>query len=92
MASYNLREPMTKSKSQPKAASRSTSRTNRKSASRMPTQSGSKPAARSSTKHARIIDMLQAPNGATLLPSWLQRNGSRTWWGLSPASFGRSSV
>jgi hypothetical protein len=56
---------MTKPKSHPKAASRSAARTNRKSASRKrPQPASSKPAAR--TKHARIVDMLRAPAGATI--------------------------
>lgn len=58
---------MTKPKSRLKASSRSTARTNRKSAPRKRPQAGSlKPAARSGTKHARIIDMLRAPAGATI--------------------------
>ena len=58
---------MTKPKSRPKAASRSTARKNRKSASRKrPQPASSKPAARSGTKHARIIAMLRAPAGATI--------------------------
>ena len=58
---------MTKPKSRLKAASRSTARTNRKSGSRKrPQLASSKPAARSSTKHARIVDMLRAPAGATI--------------------------
>jgi hypothetical protein len=59
---------MTKPKSQPKASSRSTARTNRKSASRKrPQPASSKRAVRSSTKHARIVDMLRTPGGATIV-------------------------
>jgi hypothetical protein len=57
---------MTKAKSRSKATSRSTARSNRKSASRKRSQPVSKPTARSSTKHARIIEMLRAPAGATI--------------------------
>ena len=58
---------MTKAKSRSKTASRSTAQTNRKSALRKRPQPASpKPAARSSTKHARIVDMLQAPSGVTI--------------------------
>jgi len=58
---------MTKPKSRSKAASRSTTRTARKAVSRKrPQPVPSKVAARSSTKHARIVDMLRSPAGATI--------------------------
>jgi hypothetical protein len=58
---------MTKPKSKPKAAARSTARKTGKPASRKrPAPASSKPAARSNTKHARIIAMLKTPAGATI--------------------------
>jgi hypothetical protein len=55
---------MTKSKSKPKAAARSTSRSASKPGSRTP--SSSKTTMRPDTKHARIIAMLRAPAGTTI--------------------------
>jgi hypothetical protein len=58
---------MTKPKSKPKAASRSTARKITKPAPRKrPAPASSKPAARTDTKHARIIAMLRTPAGATI--------------------------
>ena len=58
---------MTKGKSKPKAASRSTARPTHKSVSRKRSRPvSSKPAPRSSTKHARIVEMLRTPAGATI--------------------------
>ena len=58
---------MTKPKSKPKAATRSTARKTAKPASRKrPAPASSKPAARPDTKHARIIAMLRTPAGATI--------------------------
>jgi len=57
---------MTKPKSKPKAASRSTARKAAKPVSRKgPVPASSKPAAPDS-KHARIIAMLRTPAGATI--------------------------
>ena len=58
---------MTKPKSKPKAATRSTARKIRKAAS--PARSApasSKSASRPNTKHSRIVAMLRAPAGATI--------------------------
>jgi Protein of unknown function (DUF3489) len=58
---------MTKPKSRPKAATRSTVRKPAKAASRKRSVSASsKPATGSQTKQARAIAMLQAPAGATI--------------------------
>jgi hypothetical protein len=58
---------MTKPKSMPKVASRSTARKTGKSpSSKRPAPASSKRAARLSTKHDRIIAMLRTPAGATL--------------------------
>jgi hypothetical protein len=58
---------MTKSKSRPKAATRSIPRKTAKSAPRKrPTAASSKSKAGSYTKHARIIAMLRTPAGATI--------------------------
>jgi hypothetical protein len=58
---------MTKPKSKPKAASRSTVRKVVKPASRKRSAHASlRPAARPDTKHARIIAMLRKPAGATI--------------------------
>jgi Protein of unknown function (DUF3489) len=58
---------MIKSKSRPKAATRSIARRAAKSPSRKrPTSASSKKQAGSETKHARIIAMLRAPAGATI--------------------------
>jgi hypothetical protein len=58
---------MTKPKSKPKAATRSTVRNAAKPASRKrPAPASSKPAAGPDTKHARIIAMLRMPAGATI--------------------------
>jgi hypothetical protein len=60
---------MTKSKSKPKAAARSTSRSASKPGSRTPSSSkpsSSKTTMRPDTKHARIIAMLRAPAGTTI--------------------------
>ena len=58
---------MTKSKSKPKAATRSTARKIRKAASRARTApASSKSAPRTDTKHSRIVAMLRAPAGATI--------------------------
>jgi Protein of unknown function (DUF3489) len=58
---------MTKSRSKPKAASRSAARRTNKSTSRKRSASAlSKSPARPGTKHARIIAMLQTPAGATI--------------------------
>jgi hypothetical protein len=58
---------MIKSKSTPKAATRSIARKAAKSPSRKrPASVGSKQKAGSGTKHARIIAMLRAPSGATI--------------------------
>ena len=60
-------DPMTKPKSRPAAATRSTARKPAKAAPRKrPTPVSSKPAARPDTKRARIIAMLRAPAGATI--------------------------
>jgi hypothetical protein len=58
---------MTKPKSKPKAASRSTARKTPKPASRKRSApASSKSTARPDTKHSRIVAMLQAPAGATI--------------------------
>jgi hypothetical protein len=60
---------MTKPKSRPKAATRSTARKAAKPASRKrpaPASSRPIPAAGPDTKHARIIAMLRTPAGATI--------------------------
>ena len=58
---------MTKPKTKPKAATRSTARKTGKPASRKgPAPASSKPAAGPDTKHARIIAMLRTPAGATI--------------------------
>jgi hypothetical protein len=58
---------MTKSKSRPKAATRSIARKAAKSPPRKrPTSASSKQKAGPDTKHARIIAMLRAPAGATI--------------------------
>ena len=58
---------MTKLKSKPKAATRSTARRTHKSKSRArPALASSKSAARRDTKRARIISMLRTPPGATI--------------------------
>ena len=58
---------MIKSKSRPKAATRSIARKAAKSPSRKrPASASSKRKAGSDTKHARIIAMLRAPAGATI--------------------------
>jgi hypothetical protein len=58
---------MTKPKSKPKAASRSTARKPAKAVSRKrPAPGSSRPAAGADTKHARIIAMLRTPGGATI--------------------------
>jgi hypothetical protein len=59
---------MTKPKSKPKAAARSTLRSTSKSRPRKRRPpSSSKTAMRPDTKHARIIAMLQAPAGTTIV-------------------------
>jgi hypothetical protein len=58
---------MTKAKSKPKAAARSTSRSTRKCKSRTPlAPSPSKTTVRPDTKHNRIIGMLRSPGGTTI--------------------------
>ena len=58
---------MTKSKSKPKATTRSTARKTAKPASRKrSTPASSRSAAEPDTKHARIIAMLRMPTGATI--------------------------
>jgi Protein of unknown function (DUF3489) len=58
---------MTKSKSQPKAATRSTARKIAKAGSHKGSAlASSRTAARPDTKHARIIAMLRKPTGATI--------------------------
>jgi uncharacterized protein DUF3489 len=58
---------MTKPKSKPKAATRSTVRKTAKPASRKRSApASSRPAARADTKHARIIAMLRKPAGTTV--------------------------
>ena len=58
---------MTKPKSKPKAATRSTARKTAKPASRKrPAPASSRSAAGPDTKHARIIAMLRTPAGATI--------------------------
>jgi hypothetical protein len=58
---------MTKPKSKPKAATRSAARKNSKFKSRAHSVALSPKTARPNTKHARIIAMLRAPAGATLV-------------------------
>jgi hypothetical protein len=58
---------MTKPKTKPKPATRSTVRKTRKPATRKRlTPASSRPAARLDTKHARIIAMLRTSTGATI--------------------------
>lgn len=58
---------MTKPKSKAKTATRSAARKPGKAKSRTRTApTSSKPATRSGTKHARIIEMLRTPSGATI--------------------------
>jgi hypothetical protein len=58
---------MTKPKSKPKAATRSTARKTTKPVSRKRSApASSRPAARLDTKHARVIAMLRKPAGATI--------------------------
>jgi hypothetical protein len=58
---------MTKPKSKPKAATRSTARKAAKPVSRKrPAPASSRSAAGTDTKHARIIAMLRTPAGATI--------------------------
>ena len=58
---------MTKAKSKPKAATRSTARKIRKAASRARSApASSESASRHDTKHSRIVAMLRAPAGATI--------------------------
>jgi hypothetical protein len=58
---------MTKPKSKPKAATRSTARKAAKPLSRKrPAPASSRSAAGTNTKHARIIAMLRTPAGATI--------------------------
>jgi hypothetical protein len=58
---------VTKPKSKPKAATRSTARKIRKAASRAKSAPAwSKSASRPDTKHSRILAMLRAPTGATI--------------------------
>jgi Protein of unknown function (DUF3489) len=58
---------MTKPKSRPKTATRSTARKATKPSPRKrPAPASSKPAAGSDTKHARIIALLRSPAGATI--------------------------
>jgi Protein of unknown function (DUF3489) len=68
MASRKTSEdPMTKLKSKPKAATRSTARKTAKPISRKrAAAASSKSGARPDTKHARIIAMLRKPAGATI--------------------------
>jgi hypothetical protein len=59
---------MTKPKSKPKAATRSTARKTTKPLSRKRlAPASSRPAARLDTKHARVIAMLRKPAGATII-------------------------
>jgi hypothetical protein len=57
---------MTKLKSKPKAAARSTARKSAKPTSRKRPAAPSKPASGPDTKHARIIAMLKKPAGVTI--------------------------
>ncbi len=58
---------MTKPKTKPKAATRSTARKISKSKSRVPlARTSSRPAAGPDTKHARIVAMLRMPTGTTI--------------------------
>jgi Protein of unknown function (DUF3489) len=57
---------MTKPKSKPKAATRSTARKAAKPVSKRPAPASSRSAAGTDTKHARIIAMLRTPAGATI--------------------------
>jgi hypothetical protein len=58
---------VTKPKSKPKSATRSTARKIRKAASRARTApASSKSAPRTDTKHSRIVAMLRTPAGATI--------------------------
>jgi len=84
---------MTKPKSKPNTATRSTGRKFVKTAPRKrPTPVSSKPAARPDTKHARIIAMLRAPAGGTIAAimtatDWQQHSVRGLW----PVSSARSS-
>jgi Protein of unknown function (DUF3489) len=58
---------MTKPKSRPKVAARSTARKAKKTTPRkQPAPASPKPTARADTKHARIVAMLRSPAGATI--------------------------
>ena len=57
---------MNKSKSKPKASTRSTARKTPRAASRKRPAVSSKPVAGPDTKHARVIAMLRKPAGATI--------------------------
>jgi hypothetical protein len=57
---------MNKSKSKPKASTRSTARKTPRAASRKRPAVSSKPVARVATKHTRVIAMLRKPAGATI--------------------------
>jgi hypothetical protein len=57
---------VTKPKSKPKAATRSTARKSRKAASRARSAPTSSKSARADTKHSRIVAMLRTPAGATI--------------------------
>jgi hypothetical protein len=57
---------MSKTKSKPKAATRSTRKTARPASRKRSALSSSRPAAGPDTKHARIIAMLRTPAGATI--------------------------
>jgi Protein of unknown function (DUF3489) len=57
---------MTKPKTKPKAATRSTARKTAKPASRKRSAPASRSASGPDTKHARIIAMLRMPTGATI--------------------------
>jgi hypothetical protein len=60
-------DPMIKSKSKTKVATRTAARKISKGRSRTrPSPASSKPAVRSDTKHARVITMLRAPAGTTI--------------------------
>jgi hypothetical protein len=61
------RNPVTKPKSKPKTATRSTAPKTRKAKSRTRSApAATKPAARRDTKHSRIVAMLRTPAGATI--------------------------
>jgi Protein of unknown function (DUF3489) len=57
---------MTKPKSRPKVAARSTARKAKKTTLRKQPAPAPKPTARADTKHARIVAMLRSPAGATI--------------------------